>query len=102
MTPGTPSSSPPGEINTYWAEQLVTEMRLLRQVFEGVASNRNDPREAPKFLTVREVAILLNLSRSRVYELCNERQMRSIKDGRSIRIPADEPSKWASQKLRQR
>ncbi len=57
---------------------------------------------APLLLPVRVVAKMLGRSKSRIYELCLYGELRSIKDGASILIPADEPAKWLARKLKQR
>lgn len=41
----------------------------------------------PQLFTVREVAERLRLSRSKVYELINLRELRTIKIGRCVRVP---------------
>lgn len=56
----------------------------------------------PLLLSVATVAKLLSRSKARIYELCNSGDMRSIKDGATILIPSDEPSKWLARKLKQR
>jgi len=43
--------------------------------------------ELPQLFTVREVAERLRLSRSKVYELINLRELRTIKIGRCVRVP---------------
>lgn len=95
-------ASPFDGFSSKFAEPILAEMRLLRQAFERAMPSHEPPKPAAKWLTVADVASQLSLSKSRVYELCNEGQMRSIKDGRSIRIPLEEPERWSKQKLRQR
>ncbi len=43
--------------------------------------------ELPRLFTVREVAERLRLSRTKVYELINLRELRTVKIGRCVRIP---------------
>ena len=43
--------------------------------------------EIPRLMTVREVAERLRLSRSKVYELINLRELRTVKIGRCVRVP---------------
>ncbi len=43
--------------------------------------------ELPRLFTVREVAERLRLSRTKVYELINLRELRTVKFGRCVRIP---------------
>ena len=43
----------------------------------------------PELMTVNEVAAALRLSRSRVYELINTRELRAYRLGGRIRIPAE-------------
>ena len=47
----------------------------------------NTAKELPKLMTVREVAEQLRLSRSKVYELINLRELRTVKIGRCVRVP---------------
>ena len=47
----------------------------------------NPSTELPRLMTVREVAERLRLSRSKVYELINLRELRTVKIGRCVRIP---------------
>ena len=47
----------------------------------------NTAKELPRLMTVREVAELLRLSRSKVYELINLRELRTVKIGRCVRVP---------------
>ena len=47
----------------------------------------NTVQELPRLMTVREVAELLRLSRSKVYELINLRELRTVKIGRCVRVP---------------
>jgi excisionase family DNA binding protein len=47
----------------------------------------NTAEQLPRMMTVREVAELLRLSRSKVYELINLRELRTVKIGRCIRVP---------------
>ena len=48
---------------------------------------RRTAEELPRFMTVREVAERLRLSRSKVYELINLRELRTVKIGRCVRVP---------------
>ncbi len=48
-------------------------------------------------LRPREVTELLGLSRSRVYELLYQRQLPSVRIGRSIRIPVRALNEWVEQ-----
>jgi excisionase family DNA binding protein len=47
----------------------------------------NTAKELPRLMTVREVAELLHLSRTKVYELINLRELRTVKIGRCVRVP---------------
>lgn len=47
----------------------------------------NTAKELPRLMTVREVAELLRLSRTKVYELINLRELRTVKIGRCVRVP---------------
>ena len=84
-----------------WAFPLIKELQLLRQAIERTNEQPEKP-SPPLTLTVEEVAERLGRSKSRVYELCATGEMRSFRDGRSMRIPADEPEKWLKRKLSQR
>jgi len=48
---------------------------------------RRTVEELPRLLTVRDVAQRLRLSRTKVYELINLRELRSVKIGRCVRVP---------------
>ena len=48
---------------------------------------RRTAEELPRLMTVREVAERLRLSRSKVYELINLRELRTVKIGRCVRVP---------------
>jgi len=48
---------------------------------------RQATEELPRLMTVREVADRLRLSRSKVYELINLRELRTVKIGRCVRVP---------------
>lgn len=46
-----------------------------------------DVEDLPSVLTVREVAAVLRLPRSRAYQLIQEGQIPCVRFGRSIRVP---------------
>jgi len=48
---------------------------------------RRTVEELPRLLTVRDVAQRLRLSKTKVYELINLRELRSVKIGRCVRVP---------------
>ena len=45
-------------------------------------------------LTVGEAAVVLGVGKSRVYDLMRLRQLRSVKIGRSRRVPVDCPREY--------
>jgi excisionase family DNA binding protein len=51
---------------------------------------------APLLLTVDEAAQLIRISRSKLYELLQRREIPSIAIGRSRRIPADGLRNWVT------
>ena len=46
------------------------------------------PQEAPRFLTVAEVADVMRVSRMTVYRMVHSGQMPAVRMGRSFRVPA--------------
>ena len=46
------------------------------------------PQEAPRFLTVAEVADVMRVSRMTVYRMVHSWQMPAVRMGRSFRVPA--------------
>ncbi len=48
-------------------------------------------------LRPREVTELLGLSKSRVYQLLCQRQIPSVRIGRSIRVPSQALTEWVEQ-----
>lgn len=49
----------------------------------------NDISELPLAMTVAEVSIVLRIGRSKAYQLIRSKKLRSIRIGRSIRVPRD-------------
>ena len=83
-------------------ETVLAEVRLLRQDIERLEGAKSKTIEVmPKLLPVSLVAKMLGRSKARVYELCLTGEVRSIRDGASVLIPADEPDRWLKMKLRQ-
>ena len=80
---------------------VLDELRSLRGLVERQAKTKAID-ATPMLLPVSVVAQMLGRSRARTYELCLYGELRSIKDGASILIPADEPAKWLARKLKQR
>ena len=48
-----------------------------------------EPRETPSTLKVAEVQADLRIGRNQVYELLRSGQLRSVRIGRAIRVPAE-------------
>jgi excisionase family DNA binding protein len=55
---------------------------------------------ARRFLRVRRVAHELDMSRPTVYDLINSGQLRAVKVGASLRVPADEFERFCNSRDR--
>ena len=85
-----------------WTLPIVEELRHIRKLLERDEPAPQVTPEPPMQLKVDEVAKKLALSKSRVYELCATGEIRSLRSGRSIRIPVGEMERWQKMMLRQR
>jgi excisionase family DNA binding protein len=66
-----------------------------------VVSNGESGASARLLLRVEEGAKLLDISRARLYTLLSEGQIKSIKIGRSRRIPLSEIQRWIASEMEQ-
>lgn len=92
---------PPFQYGELWTMPIVEELRQIRRLLERDELPPITP-EPPMQLKVDEVSKKLALSKSRIYELCATGEIRSLRSGRSIRIPVGEVERWQKMKLRQR
>ncbi len=53
----------------------------------------------PLFLTIPQVAAMLGLGRTKVYDLINEEGLPTAKFGTAIRIPVKELREWAAKRI---
>ena len=53
----------------------------------------------PLLLTIPQVAAMLGLGRSKVYDLIREEGLPTAKFGTAIRIPAEELKQWVKQRI---
>ncbi len=53
----------------------------------------------PLLLTIPQVAAMLGLGRSKVYDLIREEGLPTAKFGTAIRVPAEELKQWAKQRI---
>jgi excisionase family DNA binding protein len=53
----------------------------------------------PLLLTIPQVATMLGLGRSKVYDLIREEGLPTAKFGTAIRVPAEELKQWVKQRI---
>ena len=53
----------------------------------------------PLLLTIPQVAAMLGLGRSKVYDLIREEGLPTAKFGTAIRVPAEELKQWVKQRI---
>ena len=53
----------------------------------------------PLLLTIPQVAAMLGLGRSKVYDLIREEGLPPAKFGTAIRVPAEELKQWVKQRI---
>lgn len=56
--------------------------------------------EAPALLTIPQVADLLQLSRSQVYQMAASRELPTVRIGRSVRVHRERLDAWLDQRSR--
>ncbi len=57
------------------------------------------PTIEPLLLTIPQVAAMLGLGRSKVYDLIREEGLPTAKFGTAIRVPAEELKQWVKQRI---
>jgi excisionase family DNA binding protein len=65
----------------------------------GTPNPRDVPPSGPLLLTVRDVEALLQLGRTRTYELIRSGAIPSIRIGRAVRVPSMELSAWIAEQM---
>ncbi len=62
---------------------------------------RKQPQTAidPLFFTIPQVAAMLGLGRSKVYDLIREEGLPTTKFGTAVRVPAEELKAWLKQRI---
>ena len=53
----------------------------------------------PLLLTIPQVAAMLGLGRSKVYDLIREEGLPTAKFGTAVRVPAEELKQWVKQRI---
>ncbi len=55
--------------------------------------------DTKRLYRVEEAAALLSLGRSKTWEMCSAGELKTIRIGRSVRIPADELDRFVAERV---
>lgn len=55
--------------------------------------------DTKKLYRVEEAAALLNLGRSKTWEMCSAGDLKTVRIGRSVRVPAEELDRFVAERI---